>query len=229
MPSSARSTKGIMPVPKKAGRKNSSVPEEKLPPYEPNVPEPMTRADFMKYWIPVTLDDKTAQKLLWISEGGSKVARTSDAVCPYPNRPERYEHSPQVLCKESLQGHRGYWEVDYGGWVVIGVVCDSAPRKGQDGPCGLGENSGSWGAGWSGSCYQVWHNGENVDVTLPDTSRMGVYVDQPAGIIKFLVVEGEEEKEVRLIHKFKADIQEKIYPGFWIGTSSFCIIQKKDQ
>lgn len=47
-------------------------------------------------WIPLSLDDKTAQKLLWISEGGSKVARTSDAVCPYPNRPERYEHSPQV-------------------------------------------------------------------------------------------------------------------------------------
>lgn len=47
-------------------------------------------------WVPVSLDDRTAQKLLWISEGGAKVARTSDAVCPYPNRPERYEHSPQV-------------------------------------------------------------------------------------------------------------------------------------
>lgn len=47
-------------------------------------------------WVPVSLDDRTAQKLLWISEGGAKVSRTSDAVCPYPNRPERYEHSPQV-------------------------------------------------------------------------------------------------------------------------------------
>lgn len=57
-------------------------------------------------WVPLCLDDKTAQKLLWISEGGAKVARTSDAVCPYPNRPERYEHSPQVggattVCKTS--------------------------------------------------------------------------------------------------------------------------------
>lgn len=97
-------------------------PSVKLPPYEPNVPEPTTRADFLQCmnththmhghtqthtgsditsflssdWVPITLDDRTAQKLLWISEGGAKVARTSEAVCPYPTRPERYDHSPQV-------------------------------------------------------------------------------------------------------------------------------------
>lgn len=104
-------------------------PPVTLPPYEPNVPEPTTRPDFMKCaqpshhihvfmrrrtcarqtgsylivfslppsdWVPLSMDERTAQKLLWISQGGAKVARTSDAVCPYPNRPERYEHSPQV-------------------------------------------------------------------------------------------------------------------------------------
>ncbi|XP_078141018.1 tripartite motif-containing protein 16 [Centroberyx gerrardi] len=229
MPNSAASTKGIMPVPNKAGRKKNGAAEEKLPPYEPNIPEPTTRADFMKYWLPVSLDDKTAQKLLWISEGGSKVARTSDAVCPYPNRPERYEHSPQVLCKEGLLGSRGYWEVDFEGWVVIGVVYENSGRKGQDGPCGLGENDSSWGAGWAGSCYHVWHNGENVEVQLPLMSTMGIYVDQPAGIIKFLLVEGEAEKEVRLIHKFKANFKEKLLPGLWVGTNSFCLLRKQDQ
>ncbi|XP_072224874.1 tripartite motif-containing protein 16 [Leuresthes tenuis] len=218
-----------MPVPKKAGRKGSNAQEEKLPPYEPNIPEPTTRADFMKYWFPLSLDDKTAQKLLWISEGGSKVARTTDAVCPYPNRPERYEDSPQVLCKEGLLGCRGYWEVDYDGWVVIGVVLESTPRKSQDGACGLGENSSSWGVGWSGSCYQIWHNSENIEFQLPSSSTIGVYVDQPAGIIKFLLVEGEDEKEVRLIHKFKVSLEEKVLPGFWIGSNSFCLIHKNGQ
>ncbi|XP_015249209.1 PREDICTED: tripartite motif-containing protein 16-like protein [Cyprinodon variegatus] len=218
-----------MPAPKKGGRKGSSAAEEKLPPYEPNIPEPTTRADFMKHWFPVSLDDKTAQKLLWISESSSKVARTSDAVCPYPNRPERYEDSPQVLCKEGLIGFRGYWEVDYEGWVVIGVVAESAPRKGQEVSCGLGENKGSWGVGWSGSCYQVWHNSDNIDVQLPCSCTIGVYVDQPAGVIKFLSVEGDSQKEVRLIHKFKAKLEEKVFPGFWIGTNSFCLIRKKDQ
>ncbi|KAI9539460.1 hypothetical protein NQZ68_005540 [Dissostichus eleginoides] len=232
IPISAVSTKGIMPAPRKAGRKNSNAPEEKLPPYDPNLAEPTTRADFLQHFLPISLDDKTAQKLLWISEAGSKVARTSEAVCPYPNRPERYDHSPQVLCKEGVMGYRAYWEVDYEGWVVIGAVFESSPRKVQDGrgPCGLGENSVSWGAGWSGSCYQVWHNSDNVDVSLPLTSTMAMYVDQPAGIIKLLIVEGEgENKEVQLIHKFKANITEKIYPAFWVGTNSFCLIRKKDQ
>ncbi|XP_061568295.1 tripartite motif-containing protein 16 [Cololabis saira] len=215
-------------MPKKAGRKGSSTPEETLQSYEPNIPEPTTRADFMKYWLPVSLDDKTAQKLLWISEGGSKVARTSDAVCPYPNRPERYEHSPQVLSKQGLQGQRGYWEVDYEGWVVIGLVSESAPRKGPD-PCGIGENGGSWGVGWCGSCYQVWHNSENVDVTLASTPTMGVYVDQPAGVIQFLSVGGDSEREVTLIHRFQAGFKEKVFPAFWVGTNSFCLIRKKDQ
>lgn len=133
------------------------------------------------------------------------------------------------MCKEHLLGYRGYWEVDYDGWVVIGVIGESSPRKGNEGSCGLGENSTSWGVGWSGSCYQVWHNSENVDVQLPKTSCMGLYVDQPAGILKFLAVEGEGEKEVRLIHKFKVNIQEKLFPGFWIGTNSYCLIRKKDQ
>lgn len=136
---------------------------------------------------------------------------------------------PQVLCKENLLGHRAYWEVDYEGWVVIGLVCQSAPRKGHEGPSGLGENEGSWGAGWSGSCYQAWHNGENVDIQLPQTSTLGVYVDQPAGVLKFLLVEGDGDKEVQLLHKFRANIGEKVFPGFWVGTNSFCLIRRKDQ
>ncbi|XP_056144373.1 tripartite motif-containing protein 16 [Lampris incognitus] len=229
MRKAAAGTNRAMPVPKRAGGKKSAAVQEKLPPYEPNIPEPTTRADFMKYWLPLTLDDKTAQKFLWISEGGSKVARMSDAVCPYPNRPERYEHTPQVLCKEGLLGSRGYWEVDYDGWVVIGLVCESSGRKGEGGPCGLGENDSSWGAGWAGSCYQVWHNGDNVEVQLPLSSTIGLYVDQPAGIIKFLLVEGEGNKEVHLIHKFKCNFKEKLLPGLWVGTNSFCLLRKKDQ
>lgn len=65
---------------------------------------------FLSDWFDISLDDKTAQKLLWISEGGAKVARTSDASCPYPNRPERYEHAPQVgLATEGADKYWLYW------------------------------------------------------------------------------------------------------------------------
>lgn len=45
-------------------------------------------------WINLTLDDKTANKMLWISD--STVRRRTKEVCPVLDRPERYEYSPQV-------------------------------------------------------------------------------------------------------------------------------------
>ena len=48
-------------------------------------------------WFNLSLDDKTANKMLWISNTGSKVTRRTQEVCPCLDRPERYELSPQVL------------------------------------------------------------------------------------------------------------------------------------
>lgn len=137
----------------------------------------------------------------------------------------------QVLCKEGLLGCRGYWEVDYDGWVVIGVAHESAARKTKDGPCGLGENDMSWGVGWAGSCYHVWHDGANVEVQAGLCNTIGIYLDQPAGILSFYVVRETEggAKEVQLLHQFKTTFKEKMLPGFWVGRKSYCFICKKDQ
>jgi len=148
--------------------------------------------------------------------------------CPFslPPRPPLR----QVLCKEGLLGFRGYWEVDYEGWVVVGVVLETASRKGKDGPSGLGENKGSWGAGWAGTSYHMWHNGENVEVSLPLTNTLGVYVDQPAGIVKFFAVVDADGggKEVRTLHKYKTTFGERAFPGLWVGTNSSCVLRKND-
>lgn len=101
---------------------------EKIPEYEANIPEPKCRADLIKCeqfsnllkwnrglvcyvrvslsvsdWFNLTLDDKTANKMLWITEGGAKVARMTDNVtCPVLDRPERYEYVPQVEHQDRL-------------------------------------------------------------------------------------------------------------------------------
>ncbi|KAI9536659.1 hypothetical protein NQZ68_031733 [Dissostichus eleginoides] len=77
IPTSAPSQR-IMPANGKSGtkperKKDSASPAEKVPDYEPNIPEPTCRADLLKHWIDLSLDDKTANKMLWITEGGSKV------------------------------------------------------------------------------------------------------------------------------------------------------------
>ncbi|XP_035796682.2 stonustoxin subunit beta-like isoform X2 [Amphiprion ocellaris] len=180
---------------------NEKAKAEKVSVYLPNIPEPTSRAELMQYWMNFTLDDKTANKMLWISDGGSKVCRRTEEVCPVLDRPERYEYSPQVLCKEGIWNMRAYWEVEYSGWVVIGVTYEGAGRRADTGPSGLGENEESW---------------------------VGVYIDQPAGIISFYAVTGEgAEREVKLLHKVKSTIEKKILPGFWMGIQSSCTLLKR--
>ncbi|XP_035796681.2 tripartite motif-containing protein 16-like protein isoform X1 [Amphiprion ocellaris] len=208
---------------------NEKAKAEKVSVYLPNIPEPTSRAELMQYWMNFTLDDKTANKMLWISDGGSKVCRRTEEVCPVLDRPERYEYSPQVLCKEGIWNMRAYWEVEYSGWVVIGVTYEGAGRRADTGPSGLGENEESWGLCWSGMRYQIWFNGINKDINdVPFCSTVGVYIDQPAGIISFYAVTGEgAEREVKLLHKVKSTIEKKILPGFWMGIQSSCTLLKR--
>ncbi|KAL7886950.1 hypothetical protein AOLI_G00046710 [Acnodon oligacanthus] len=93
MPTTTR----ILPVSRKTGRRTKAGNRltEKTPVYDANIPEPTCRAELLKYWVSLSMDERTANKLLWLTEGGAKVTRMNDEVCPYLDRPERYEHSPQ--------------------------------------------------------------------------------------------------------------------------------------
>lgn len=124
---------------------------------------------------------------------------------------------------------RGYWEVEYSGWVVVGATYEAAGRRANSGPSGLGENEESWGLCWAGTRYQVWFNALHKDISdIPHCSTIGVYLDQPAGIICFYAVNGEgAQREVKLLHRINTPIEKKVLPGFWVGIQSSCSILKK--
>lgn len=138
---------------------------------------------------------------------------------------------PQVVCKEVIWNTRAYWEVEFSGWVVIGATYEGAGRRANAGPSGLGENEESWGLCWAGTRYQIWYNGVNKDIeNVPHCSTIGVYLDQPAGIIAFYAVTGDgTEREVVLLHTVKTALDRKILPGFWMGIQSWCTILKRPE
>lgn len=232
MPARPNSTNAL-PENSKPGKKNkpSKTAADSVPVYVPDVPEPTCRAELMKHWINLTFDDKTANKMLWVSEGGSKVCRRTKEVCPVLDRPERYDFSPQVLCKEGIWNMRVYWEVAYSGWVFIGATYEAAGRRAASGPSGLGENEESFGLCWSGSCYEIWFNGVNKAIKdVPFCPIIGVYIDQPAGLVCFYTVSGEgDEMEATPLHKLNITMEKTILPGFWIGVQSACTILKKPE
>lgn len=127
--------------------------------------------------------------------------------------------------------------MEFSGWVVVGVAYERAGRRNSDGSCGLGENEESWGLGWSGSSYHAWHNSQNIEILgIPKSSTIGVYLDQPAGVLNFYAVEEVKEggestggKEVQFLQQFKSSFNEKMIPGFWVGTQSHCLIIKKEE
>ncbi|KAJ8278255.1 hypothetical protein GJAV_G00085620 [Gymnothorax javanicus] len=83
---------------------------------------------FKSEWIKVyrkdscqlTLDPNTAHRELRLSVENREVTRVRQ-IPSYPDRPERFDHRAQVLCRQGLPG-RCYWEAEWNGdWVSIGV------------------------------------------------------------------------------------------------------------
>uniref|UniRef100_A0A4W6F0S9 B30.2/SPRY domain-containing protein n=1 Tax=Lates calcarifer TaxID=8187 RepID=A0A4W6F0S9_LATCA len=165
----------------------------------------------------LNLDLDTANSYLILSEG-NKTA-TYGSWQSYPDRPQRFDEYNQVLCREGLTGQH-YWEVEWSDCSNYGVGVALAyrgiKRKAES---GFGYNHLSWYFGMKGSNFRIWHNSDSETKPLPSTqcSRVGVFLDYPAGYVSFFNV---SHNTLSHLHTFKSTFTEPLYPGLYSCSGS---------
>ncbi|XP_062399784.1 stonustoxin subunit beta-like [Sardina pilchardus] len=170
------------------------------------------RGELRNYACELTLDPNTARRNISLSEGNRKVTH---GYHPYPDHPERFDSNPQVLCREGLTG-RCYWEAEWSGdGVYIAVAYKSTPRTVGSGESSVfGLNAKSWRLSCSGNSYFAYHNSKETAIPAPSSrsSRVGVYLDWPAGTLSFYSV---SSNTLTHLHTFHSTFTEPLYPGFY--------------
>ncbi|XP_035853317.1 stonustoxin subunit beta-like isoform X1 [Sander lucioperca] len=198
------------------------VTEDFLKPVLPPVETITDRRDLIWYACDLNLDPNTANYNLILSEGNKKATR--GAWQKYPDHPERFTQIQQVLCKESLSGQH-YWEVKWSqnpeNCVSIAVAYREMDRKSANIKSQFGHNAVSWAF----ENYQdnknahilfALKNSQNVLKTpFPSDgcSRVGVYLDWPAGTLSFYRV---SSNTLRHLYTFHTTFTEPVYPGLLV-------------
>ncbi|CAL8307631.1 unnamed protein product [Arctogadus glacialis] len=174
-----------------------------------------------KYACELTLDPNTAYRQLSLSEDHRKV-EVSGWEQSYPDHPERFKSQYQVLCREALTG-RCYWEVEWKGEVQIAVTHRGISRRGWGDS--LSGNNRSWSLYCDAGDYTAWHNDIKTDIRVrpAGSTRVGVYLDRPAGSLSFYRVSpdvGGSSDTLTHLHTFQSTFtQEDLLPGFMLCGS----------
>ncbi|XP_062271164.1 tripartite motif-containing protein 16-like [Scomber scombrus] len=179
-------------------------------------PEPETRAEFLKYSLEITLDPDTAHTRLLLSEGNRKAKYTSQQQS-YSSHTDRFIDHLQVLSRESLTG-RCYWEVEWSRTrftgVNVAVAYKNISRAGDESRFGF--NDKSWCLRCYTNCYEFYFNSIKTPVSVPVSSRVGVYLDHRAGILSFYRV----SETMTLLHRVQTTFTQPLYAGLGVYYGS---------
>lgn len=171
--------------------------------------------------VSLSLDPNTAHRNLRLMEQNRAVDCSIEPQS-YPEHQDRFEWWAQVLSKEGLTG-RCYWEVVWTGQygADIAVSYKDISRSGQDDDSGFGYNRQSWSLDCSIFRYALVHNNKEVEINVPLSHRIGVYLDHRAGLLSFYSV----SDTMTLLHRVQTRFTQPLYPGFGLfqgSSAKFC-------
>ncbi|XP_076126054.1 tripartite motif-containing protein 16-like [Alosa pseudoharengus] len=198
---------------------------DKISLYEPQIApaaEPKTRDEFLQYFCQLTLDPNTAFKRLNLTEGNLEAISTNQDQA-LPDHPERFNHRPQVLCREALST-KSYWEFEWMGKCGVEAVVSykGISRKGLGNECLFGFNDQSWCFICAPARHIFWHDSVKAELPGPGSTRVGVYLDPPAGLLAFYRVTDPTTSDptMTLLHRVHTTFTQPLYPGFGFGLGA---------
>lgn len=168
----------------------------------------------------LTWDPNTAHRNVFLSDGNRKVTWVEEEQS-YPHHLDRSDRCLWVLCTQGLDG-RCYWEVEVLGSLSIGVTYSETDKKSNMDDFKMGHNDKSWCLVNSNDGYYVLHSNKEVDVSSLGwrTSRVGVYLDRPAGTLSFYRVSSDS---LNHLHTFKTTFNQPLYPALEFHTPSSAV------
>ncbi|XP_032420946.1 tripartite motif-containing protein 16-like [Xiphophorus hellerii] len=180
-----------------------------------------TRAHFLEYACQITLNPDTAFPKLLLTKENRKVTFVSEEQ-DYPNHPDRFVYTWQVLSQQSLTG-RCYLEVERTGkGVMVALAYKGISRAGIFSDCMFGQNGTSWGLDCFKNSCEFRHNKNKTPIPGTWSSRVGVYLDYKAGILAFYSV----SKTMALLHRVETTFTEPLYVGLWLSDGAAAEICK---
>ncbi|XP_027563800.1 E3 ubiquitin-protein ligase TRIM39-like [Neopelma chrysocephalum] len=163
----------------------------------------------------VTLDPSTAHPNLRVSEDGKQARGHLSPRGDAPDGPQRFDFEPCVLARGGFTGGRHFWDVEVGregGVWALGVVRESAPRKG---PLSLAPRDGFWALG----AFHSLTDPRAERSPLP--RRLRVALDYEGGRVGFYGAEdGGPILEPILEHSRAAFRGERVLPWFRLGLGA---------
>ncbi|KAG7321801.1 hypothetical protein KOW79_014659 [Hemibagrus wyckioides] len=188
---------------------------------------PKSREEMLKFRFEPTMDPNSAYRHIRLSDGDRKASLRAENQ-NYPQHNERFVYWRQVICREPLAGSPYYWEVEWTGQkVTIGVTYKDIGRSPADDSSRLGHNEFSWSLYWSGTAFSLWHAGKETALAAPKARRIGVFLDQQAGVLAFYRVSHNQAHQICCV---ETEFSRALYPGFrfWSGVGSTITICQLD-